>query len=98
MAHLRDGTLLSMPHPGEKCLTEFELFFQSLAEPGPGVLPVPVGHRPGEPQRLARLLDGKPAEQVELCHLCGGGIFLTEPVNSSSSDRTRSESSASEPT
>jgi hypothetical protein len=32
-----------MPHPGEKRLTEFELFFQSLAEPGPGVLPVTVG-------------------------------------------------------
>ena len=28
-----------MPHPGEKCLTEFELFFQSLAEPGPRVNP-----------------------------------------------------------
>ena len=32
-----------MPHPGEKCLADFELFSQSLAEPGPGVLPVPVG-------------------------------------------------------
>ena len=68
-----------MPHPGEKCLTDFELFFQGLAEPGPGVLPVSVGHRPGEPQRLARLLDGKPAEQVEVSDLCRGGVFLPEP-------------------
>ena len=43
--------LLSMPRSGEKCLADFELFSQGLAEPGPGVLPVPVGHRPGEPQR-----------------------------------------------
>ena len=68
-----------MPHPGEKCLTEFELFFQGLAEPGPGVLPVPVSHRPGKPQRLARLFDRKSSEQVELRDLCGGGVFLTEP-------------------
>ena len=68
-----------MPHPGEKCLTEFELFFQSLAEPGPRILPVPVGDRPGEPQRLARLLDRKSSEQVELRHLCGDGVFLPEP-------------------
>ena len=74
----RRGTL-SMPHPGEKCLTEFELFFQGLAEPGPRILPVPVGHRPGEPQRLARLFDRKSSEQVELRDLCGGGVFLTEP-------------------
>ena len=71
--------ILSMPHPGEKCLTEFELFFQSLAEPGPGVLPVSVSHRPGKPQRLARLFDGKSSEQVELRDLCGGGVFLPEP-------------------
>ena len=55
-----------MPQTGEKCLADAGLFFQSLAEPGPGVFPVPVGHRPGEPQQLARLLDGKPGEKVEL--------------------------------
>ena len=74
----RRGTL-SMPHPGEKCLTEFELFFQGLAEPGPGILPVSVSHRPGKPQRLARLFDRKSSEQVELRHLRGGGVFLPEP-------------------
>jgi hypothetical protein len=68
-----------MPHPGEKCLTEFELFFQSLAEPGPGVLPVSVSHRPGKPQRLARLLDGKPGEQVELSDPRRNRVLLPEP-------------------
>ena len=71
--------ILSMPRPGEKCLTEFELFFQSLAEPGPGVLPVSVSHRPGKPQRLARLLDGKPGEQVELSDPRRNRVLLPEP-------------------
>jgi len=65
-----------MPHPAEKCLTDFELFFQGLAEPGPRILPVSVGRRPGEPQRLARLLDGKAAEQVKVRDPRGGRIFL----------------------
>ena len=68
-----------MPHPGEKCLTEFELFFQGLAEPGPGVLPVSVSHRPGKPQRLARLLDGEPGEQVELSDARRNRVLLPEP-------------------
>jgi hypothetical protein len=68
-----------MPHPGEKCLTEFDLFFQGLAEPGPRILPVSVGDRPGEPQRLARLFDRKSSEQVELRQLCGVVVFVTEP-------------------
>ena len=68
-----------MPHPREKCLTDFELFSQCLAEPGPRIFPVPVGDRPGEPQRRARLFDRKSSEQVELRHLGSGGIFLTEP-------------------
>jgi hypothetical protein len=67
-----------MPHPGEKCLAHFELFFQTLAEPGPRVLPVSVGHRPGEPQCLARLLDGEPAEKVKVSYPRRGGVFLAE--------------------
>jgi hypothetical protein len=67
-----------MPHPGEKCLADSELFFQGLAEPGPRVLPVPVGHRPGDPHRLARLLDGDPTEQVEVSDPRRSGVFLPE--------------------
>ncbi len=62
--HLRDGILLSMPHPGEKCLADCGLFFQRVPEPGPRVLPVAVGNRPQEIQRLARLIDGKSSEEV----------------------------------
>ncbi len=55
-----------MPHPREKCLTEAGLFFQGLAEPGPRVLPVPVGDRPREPHGLVRVRDENAAEQAEV--------------------------------
>ncbi len=67
-----------MPHPGKKCLAHSELFFQSLAEPRPRVLPVPVGDRPGEPQCLARLLDREPTEEVEVSDPRRGGVFHSE--------------------
>ncbi len=67
-----------MPHPGEKCLAQSKLFFQCLAEPGPRVLPVPVGHRPRQPERLARLLDGEPSEKVKLSNPRRGSVFLSE--------------------
>ena len=67
-----------MPRPWEKRLAVSELFFERLAEPGPRVLPVPVGGRPGEPQRLARFRDGDPTEQVQVRDPRRGGVFLPE--------------------
>ena len=58
MVHLREGVTAHKMPSGGKVSRAFGLFFQGLAEPGPGVLPVPVGHGPGEPQHVARLLDG----------------------------------------
>jgi hypothetical protein len=51
-----ESGLRSMRRPGEKSLALPELFLQGLAEPGPRVLSVPVGHGPGEPQQFASLL------------------------------------------
>ncbi len=56
----------------------YELFLQRVAEPGPRVLPVSVGDRPRDPQRRARLLNGKPAEQVEVGNLRRRGVFRSE--------------------
>ena len=72
------GAYSQCPIQGKSVSRDSELFFQGLAEPGPRVLPVPVGDRPREPQRLARLLDGEPAEQVEVSDLRRGGVFLPE--------------------
>ena len=65
-----------MPRSGEKCLAQSKLFFQSLAEPRPRVLPVPVGDRAGKPERLARLWDGEPPEKVQLSDPRRGSVFL----------------------
>ena len=54
-------------------------FFQSVAEPGAGVLPVPVRHGAGEPEQVARLLNRQPAEQVQLGDACGVGVLGSEP-------------------
>jgi hypothetical protein len=68
-----------MPRPGKKCLADCGSFFESIAEPGPGVLPVPVGDGSREPHGLACLVDREPTEEVELSHLSRGGVFLPEP-------------------
>ena len=68
-----------MPHPGEKRLADWGLFFESFAEPGPRVLPVAVGGRPRQARRRARLLDGKAAEQVEVGDPGRGSVLLAEP-------------------
>jgi hypothetical protein len=78
MVHLWEWDFPSMHYPGGNYLTDSELFFQGLAEPGPSVLPVPLGHRQGEPRRLARLLDGDPTEQVKVRDPRRGGVFLPE--------------------
>ena len=67
-----------MPHPGEKRLADSGLFFERVAEPGPRVLPVAVGHRPRQAQRRARFLDGEPAEQVQESEPGRGRVFLPE--------------------
>ncbi len=59
-----------IPHP--------ELFFQSRAEPGPRVLPVPVGYRARKPQRCARLLDGESTEKVKFRDLRRFCVFFFE--------------------
>jgi transposase len=45
---------------------------------GPRILPVPVGDRPGRPQRLARLFDGNSSEQMKVSDPRRSGIFLPE--------------------
>ncbi len=68
-----------MLHPREKCLAQSQLFFfEGCAEPGPGVLPVPVGDGPRNPKCLGSSLNGETAEQVELSDLGGIGVFLAE--------------------
>ncbi len=69
-----------MHHPDEKRLAFSQLFVQSIAKPRPRVLPIPIGHGPGKPQRIACFLDRKPAKEVELSDLGGGGVFLSESV------------------
>jgi hypothetical protein len=48
-----------MPRSGGKCLALSGLFSECVAEPGLGVLPIPVGDRPRHPCRVARVLDGR---------------------------------------
>ena len=67
-----------MPHFGEKCLADSELFFQGVSKPGPRILPVPVSDGAGDPQHLARLLDGEAAEQVEMSDPRCRSVFLPE--------------------
>lgn len=69
-----------MPRPGEKCIADSGLFFERLAEPGAGVLPVPVCNRPRHSQRRSRLFHLQPAEQVQLRDLSGGRVFRLEPA------------------
>jgi hypothetical protein len=64
---------------GEKCLALSGLFSQGLTEPDSCVLPVPVGHGSGEPQHVARLLDGESAEQVKMGDTCRDGVLRPEP-------------------
>lgn len=56
------------------------LFFESISKPRPSIFPIPVGDRPRNFQQIARLLDGKAAEQVQMRNLGGGFVFLHEPV------------------
>ena len=67
-----------MPHSRKKCLAVSGLFFESVAEPGARVLPIPVGHGPRHPQRGTGLLDREPAEQVEVSDLGRGRVFIAE--------------------
>ena len=67
-----------MPRPAGKRLARPGLFPQRLAEPGPGVLPVPVVCRPRGPQGLPGVRDGQPAEQVEVGDLGRGRVVRRE--------------------
>ena len=66
----RPSSRTRIPHP--------ELFFQSRAEPGPRVLPVPVGYRARKPQHCARLLDGESTEKVKFRDLRRFCVFFFE--------------------
>ena len=98
MVHLRDRVLLlQCPVRREKCLTDSKLFritARAVAEPGPGELPVPVGRRAGEPQRLGRLLDVSPAKNCSFSELGGDGVLLRRAGRGQFVQRQRRSSSS----
>lgn len=64
-----------MPRSEENRLVDFELFFQRVSKPRPGVLPIAIGDRSRDLERFARFFDRKTPKEVKLGDFCGGRVF-----------------------
>src|SRR6185437_14999978 len=72
------GRLPSMPHPRKKRVSPISVAFHRRAQPGAGILPIPIGNRPRNAERCAGLLDRELAEQMHLSNLGRQGVLGAE--------------------
>ena len=98
MNHLRMALgLIFMPRSGARCLARSRLFSQSLAQPGPRVLPVSVGDGARNPPASPASSTDSPPKRCRCATFAAAASSAANRVRSSSSERTRSGSSARQP-